>query len=60
MNNGEWWIAVHKAAQYWQEVRNNPIGVAGSDLLRTTDGGRTDSAKSPAKGSGNERDKRGA
>ena len=60
MNSGEWWAAVHKAAQHWQAVRNNQIGVLGKDLLRTADDSSRDSEKPSAERQGNERNLRGA
>jgi hypothetical protein len=60
MNDGEWWVAVQKAAQHWHELRNNQPGVAGKDLLRTADEGSRDSGKPSAERQGNERTMRGA
>ena len=60
MNDGEWWLAARKAAQYWQEVRNNQIGVIGKETARMAEGSRMNHAKVLTEGGHDARDKRGA
>lgn len=63
MNNGEWWAAAQKAAQYWQAVGLR----AGKSALSANkapsermDGSRMDSGKILVEGRRDARDKRGA
>ena len=60
MSNDEWWAAVHKAAQYWQEVKDHQIGARGKDISRAADDSPTDSGTLPAQARRNERDTREA
>jgi len=59
MTNDEWWVAVRKAAEHRQKIRNGKIVLDNEDAARTAYGSQADTGKPVAEGRRNEHDTRG-